>query len=295
MAINCKSIAPTIRPENRTAAAFTLVELLVVIAIIAVLISILLPALTKAREQANRVACASNVRQLCMAQLMYANDNHGYFLDVGNGDGSFNNLNLTPNSAIASPFKIHKGAMQVLQQSYHLPDAVFFCPSNWEWKEINSANFPNANGYYHTGYFFFGGQTSLGGTLSDAFNPVTGGYSAQSLNEVPLQTPHVFPRRVGQRSYYGILVTDMTQSDASGLMSTNSGSNHIRGGLVSGGYLPRGNGGANVGYVDGHVEWHLQNQMGQTGPSTDSYNTPFHPGFRQLYVNQQMVGFRWFF
>ena len=64
-------------PDRR--AAFTLVELLVVVAIVALLIAILLPALGRAREQSNAVACMSNLRQLYLAFEMFAADHNGHF------------------------------------------------------------------------------------------------------------------------------------------------------------------------------------------------------------------------
>jgi prepilin-type N-terminal cleavage/methylation domain-containing protein/prepilin-type processing-associated H-X9-DG protein len=67
-------------------AAFTLVELLIVIGIIAVLMALLLTGVARARQHANRAACLSNLRQIGMALIAYAVDNENSFPAPGDLD-----------------------------------------------------------------------------------------------------------------------------------------------------------------------------------------------------------------
>src|SRR5207249_3531614 len=76
-------IDPTRRPSVKTNSnperAFTLIELMVVIAIIAVLAALLLPALGKAKQQAYKVKCLSNLHQIGIGMKLYVDDNSETF------------------------------------------------------------------------------------------------------------------------------------------------------------------------------------------------------------------------
>ncbi len=64
-------------PSRRPRGAFTIIELLVVVAIIAILAALILPALARAKEEGRSINCRSNLRQLQMCWEMYGNDNGG--------------------------------------------------------------------------------------------------------------------------------------------------------------------------------------------------------------------------
>jgi prepilin-type processing-associated H-X9-DG protein len=281
---------PASSPKGRSrTSAFTLVELLVVIGIIALLIAILLPSLSRAREQAKRVACGSQVRQFCQALIMFSNENKGKFMDVGNVDHRLDNECDPPNyypttvaeaKGTGSEVQvIHTGARDMLNIKYGIPRQMFFCPSNIEmntdfnWYRTDKAR------YAFVGYMFMAGRTYLakpyGTATSDGIlkDGVYKGFEEAQKQELPM-----VPIKAGQRAYYKVLVADTTRS----YLNELNPSNHCVGQDPTG-YMPDGKGGGNIGFIDGHVEWKPQKAMGQS----DGTNL----GRRQMYLGSSRYYF----
>lgn len=241
--------------------AFTLPELLTVIAIVAIIMALLVPALSKARQQALQIACANQLRTLMQWTMEYANQNK---------QGRYPPLNFA-HHAVYLPYFIGFQAdsswgwtldwRTQMMNELAMERQNFYCPANQEWNQdvfwsSTSPFLPSGPiGWAYLGstdQFYFANSNSAGLSWSD---PTGFGEPARGSGQ-PWGTS-----RVGQPGYYDVVWMDLTRS-AAGVFGT--GSNHVQGleQLVGGHHMPSiGGGGANVACSDGHVEWRNQRAL----------------------------------
>jgi prepilin-type N-terminal cleavage/methylation domain-containing protein/prepilin-type processing-associated H-X9-DG protein len=202
---------------------FTLIELLVVIAIIAILAAILFPVFAKAREKARQSACMSNIKQLTNAALMYAQDYDETFCKAVNFDTAGKWVywyQLIAPYIAGSTISSSSGTAK-----------VFMCPS----LKKNTGNDTDGR----ESKYGYGWNIGTGTVPADGM-----GYFAGDTD------PYVQMSKVSTPSEV-ILLGDIS------LYGTNT--SYLMWWAADKGRTPSlHNGGANYGFVDGHVKWMSQ-------------------------------------
>lgn len=135
---------------TRRGAAFTVLELICVIAIIVLLAALLLPALTQARARARRIQCADHLRQIGLAFHSFAHDHNGQFPMAvpANAGGS---LEFVQNAAqLQVPFYFSFRHFQALSNDLVTPK-VLACPADTRLPVANFADLKNENLSYFAG------------------------------------------------------------------------------------------------------------------------------------------------
>ena len=227
----------------RARSGFTLIELLVVIAIIAILAAILFPVFARAREKARQASCTSNLKQIGLAMMMYAQDYDNRLPD------SLMMRDFSSSSAVWMPWYwcIHPYVKNL---------QVFNCPS-WA---FSSATYPPISGLSPSG-ISTGGYGNIREVMGYAGSC---GYNAADWGAYPNLSTAGYGQSLDAmtRPAEVILVVDATywhvrrdfwertdnasQPDAATAAKYNNAYYVVD---------SRHNDGANAAYADGHVKW----------------------------------------
>lgn len=242
------------RPASQKAAAFTLVELLVVVGILTILIALLLPVVGRARRQAQEVKCAANLRTIGQALTMYTQQ-YGYYPSCW----------TSPGSAAPANFAIWPTRLRIFLGG---EQGVFYCPSQdqrCEWKKGEAAS-THVAGDVHARYGYEPGEPVL--VDNRYFSYGYNGWGTYTTRTEPYKGlgPHV--ETISPNPLYRELKASRVQRPAQmiaiGDSTADAWSDYFISPIPTAQGSPPGSvhrGGANLLFCDGHVEWYSQRDL----------------------------------
>ncbi len=258
--------------QATTPAAFTLIEVLVVVAIIALLVAVLLPSLFRAREQSRRLQCASNERQITIACTFQADDTPAkvYASTISTGSDSLNHIFPKYMKSVQTALcPSTKNIVRTDKRAYNsFYDRIIM--DDLEQTASNAADSRGGHSYEVWGWYdgpsiyldrtVIDGRSagSVGEQLRLPRKPVTNPLYAQTTGCLVKKQSTV------KRPYQTLLILDSDQGGSGKPGDENNNypdpaNNH-------------GKDGINISYADGHVQFTAASQI--TATYLRSYNDP---------------------
>jgi prepilin-type N-terminal cleavage/methylation domain-containing protein/prepilin-type processing-associated H-X9-DG protein len=237
--------------RSRKQSGFTLIELLVVIAIIAILAAILFPVFARARENARRASCQSNLKQIGLGILQYTQDYDEKYPMTNNVPGNYGGSDW--------------GLWQVHVQPYVKSTQLFFCPSSANSTITTYTNTPagTLRAAYERNY----GANEY--VIQGGNNVANTGFSAAGIGNVTLLAMIADCTGPITPNWWRIINSNNTAG-----WTGIAGPSEER--------FARHLNGSNIAFADGHVKFYPQGQLGidpsrGDGSSVDHFKLPLRP------------------
>jgi prepilin-type N-terminal cleavage/methylation domain-containing protein/prepilin-type processing-associated H-X9-DG protein len=241
--------------SHRRKSGFTLIELLVVIAIIAILAAILFPVFARARENARRTSCQSNLKQIGLGLIQYTQDYDEQLASTYYHPDGASNVSWYSNNT-----DVYKWMDAIYP--YVKSEQIFDCPSadaSGSFKYTYYKNLPSGGptSPTHQSFGSYGlSQAYWGGGPTDASGPAAGENQGRSLASIQAPTTTVWitdsvhDPRTNSRETYRVAGFGSNNQ----LQYLSSRTPRLLSGEASGAIPDRHLETTNVLYVDGHVK-----------------------------------------
>ena len=266
------------RADTNRRRAFTLIELLIVIAIIAILAAILFPVFAAARENARATTCANNLKQLGLAFTQYAQDyDETYPIDVSGVNGVWIGWDT-----LVSPYVGLQANYTATGTNAAPTSAFYLCPDDTlpHYNGGSTSQTVEGRSYAEAAELYDGGfaHACITGTC---YYSVGGGqvFPGRQTSEFPststtfmLVEQHSIGNFMGSSNFFYCFGPFNSIEPGGGIAGSTSSDTQDCAGYVSGTSVtyscttaqaleaPSHKGGWNYLYVDGHVKWLLPNQ-----------------------------------